>query len=300
MLQMTMVVLLLLPFFNGNKKEQDRRAIKSMCGCYEVKFEYAETFASDPAYKRHDNYKTSGVEWVFEEEGTNDRLVLYHLLIVNDTHVIKHWREDWLYQNTAFYRYRSDLNWKFEKVPAEQVAGQWTQKVYQSDDGPRYEGSATWLHVDGKVTWESEADAPLPRREHTKRDDYNVLHRKNKLQLTEYGWLHEQDNSKIIRAEGKDRLLAMEKGYNAYHRLPEEECAAAIAWWQERRPYWLEVKAAWDEVLAEGRDLRFAKTVDGSSLSDRLFQLEKESMSAKSDARQQRAAIRAVIDEYLK
>ena len=27
------------------------------------------------------------------------------------------------------------------------VRGQWTQKVYQVDDSPRYEGSSTWVHL---------------------------------------------------------------------------------------------------------------------------------------------------------
>ena len=47
------------------------------------------------------------------------------------------------------------------------VKKQWTQKVYQVDDSPRYSGSATWVHVDGKRYWQNKTGAPLPRREYS-------------------------------------------------------------------------------------------------------------------------------------
>ena len=40
-------------FSQKDKKKKDREAIKSMCGCYEVTFNFAETFnySSDSLYK---------------------------------------------------------------------------------------------------------------------------------------------------------------------------------------------------------------------------------------------------------
>jgi hypothetical protein len=69
----------------------------------------------------------------------------------------------------------------------------------QVDDSPRYESIGTWVHVDGRHEWQSKTDSPLPRREFTKRSDYNVLRRGNRIYLTPQGWMFEQDNKKIVR-----------------------------------------------------------------------------------------------------
>ena len=102
---------------------------------------------------------------------------IQHLLVVgppDQQMVIKHWRQDWIYENTNFYMFNGDNQWQFVNKPKSEVKGQWTQKVYQVDDSPRYQGSASWVHVDGKSYWENITSAPLPRREYTKRSDYNV------------------------------------------------------------------------------------------------------------------------------
>ena len=74
----------------------------------------------------------------------------------------------------------------------------------------RYEGSSTWVHVDGKSLWENITDAPLPRREKTIRDDYNVLKRNNRIEITDFGWEHKQDNFKIIRSYEDDDIIQLD------------------------------------------------------------------------------------------
>ena len=103
---------------------------------------------------------------VFREDKDN-KIVLQHLLIVGTTEndIIKHWRQDWLYENIEMYSFFKDRTWKFNKLSATDVKGQWTQKVYQVDDSPRYEGTASWVFVDGKSYWKNTTDAPLPRRD---------------------------------------------------------------------------------------------------------------------------------------
>lgn len=159
-----------------NKKE-DIKAIKNMCGCYEVQFNFTETFhpKQDSLYKPSPTKKDYGLEWVELVEDSSNKIVMQHLLIVNDSTIVKHWRQDWLYQNTELYEFFKDKTWKYRKLATNDVKGQWTQKVYQVDDSPRYEGTATWIHEDGKHYWVNTTDAPLPRREHTIRKDYNVL-----------------------------------------------------------------------------------------------------------------------------
>jgi len=257
------------------KKKKDQEAILDMCGCYTISFNFAETFSPDSEYQYHDNYKAGGLEWVFPISKSDDKIVLQHLLIVSDSMIVKHWRQDWLYENQDLYVYEKDNTWKYKELPKERVDGQWSQKVFQVDDSPRYEGSATWVHFDGKHYWESYADAPLPRREFSKRSDYNVMVRKNRHEITEYGWLHEQDNLKVQRGEDDD-LLAREKGWNTYTKVEDGKCQPAISWWKANRQYWADVRAAWDQVFASQKTVEINMKVDDKIMFQRLFELGSE------------------------
>ena len=280
------------------KKKQDIEAIKAMCGCYDVSFNFAETFAANKDYEFHDNYISGGLEYVFPVEESKDKIVLQHLLVIGDSMIIKHWRQDWLYENTDFHMFHKDNTWKYVVKAPEEVAGQWTQKVYQVDDGPRYEGSASWVHVDGRSYWENTADAPLPRREFSKRSDYNVMVRRNRQEITDYGWVHEQDNDKVLR-DTNDLTIAREKGWNTYTKTDENKCRLAKDWWTEKQAYWNDVRKVWDELFALKQNVHIKKKVDDQVLFMKLFALEDEMMSKAYDSRESQIAIKSVIDSYL-
>ncbi|SFW62950.1 hypothetical protein SAMN02927921_02838 [Sinomicrobium oceani] len=261
-------------------KEKDVEAIKAMCGCYEVAFNFAETFAPDKNYKFHDRYRSGALEWVTPVEESNDKIVLQHLLIINDTMIIKHWRQDWLYENTGLYTYYKDNQWNYGELPQDEVRGQWTQKVYQVDDSPRYEGTATWIHTDGKHYWENTTDAPLPRREHTKRNDYNVTRRTNRQEITSYGWLHEQDNDKIVRNDQvEDKVLAQEKGMNYYRKTEDARCDPARKWWKENQEYWARVRGEWDAIFARKTTLKLLPKANDKRLYEVLFDMDTSASS---------------------
>lgn len=255
-----------------NKKAQDQKAIKSMCGCHEVTFNFAETFeySNDSTYQPSQTKVDKGIEWVTLLEDSDNKIVLQHLLVVGPAEkpmVLKHWRQDWQYENTELYTYDHDNKWHYTNLPKNQVKGQWTQKVFQVDDSPRYEGSATWVHVDGRSYWENTADAPLPRREYTKRADYNVTVRTNRQEITKDGWIHDQDNDKVIRQEGKaDILLAKEKGYNTYIKIDDAKCKSAQEYWNKNQDKWATVRAKWDEIFSRKKDLTLELKVDNKDL----------------------------------
>ena len=259
------------------KKEQDAEAIKKMCGCFEVTFNFAETFnySQDSLYMPSKTKVDKGLELALLVNDEDDKVVIQHILQVGnpaEPHIVKHWRQDWMFQNQDFYMYNGDNQWKYTHMDGGDVEGQWTQKVYQVDDSPRYEGSSTWVHVDGKSYWENTTDAPLPRREYTTRSDYNVTVRGNRHEITDYGWLHDQDNSKVIRAEdAEDVLLAREKGYNTYKRVDDSRCQAAADWWEENKEKWAHVRTKWDQVFAEKQDLNLKEKVDNKALFKHLF-----------------------------
>ena len=281
------------------KKKQDIEAIKAMCGCYDVSFNFAETFAEKKDYEFHDNYRAGGLEYIFPVEETKDKIVLQHLLVIGDSMIIKHWRQDWLYENTDFHVFYKENTWKYDRKTPDAVKGQWTQKVYQVDDSPRYEGSSSWVHVDGRSYWENTADAPLPRREFSKRSDYNVMERRNRHEITDYGWVHEQDNGKVVR-QGSDKVIAREKGWNTYTKTEENKCQPAKDWWQEKQAYWNDVRKVWDELFAVKKTLEFEKKIDGKVLFMKLFALEDEMLQGDYDSTASIAKIKATINAYLK
>jgi hypothetical protein len=282
-------------------KSADIEAIKSMCGCYAVTFDYAETFSPDTNYVLHDQYHTTApAEWVFIEEATDNKIVLQHLLVVGEDMIIKHWRQDWIYQNQDFHHFYKDRTWNYSRKEPKAVAGQWTQKVYQVDDSPRYQGSATWVHVDGRHYWENLTDAPLPRREFTKRSDYNVMKRRNRQEITDYGWIHEQDNYKIIRDGNNDQLLVEEKGLNKYVKIEDAKCQAAADWWIQNKAYWALVRQAWDELFAQQTDIKLAPQVNDKKLFEALFALGDElNTTAASNPKQVREKITKTIEDFL-
>jgi hypothetical protein len=280
-----------------NKKEQDTKAIKDMCGCYEVTFNFSETFeySGDSTYVESEVKHDKGLEWVELIQDDKDKISMQHLLIVgkpDNPHIVKHWRQDWEFENTDLYVYNHDNIWTYVSLSEEKVKGQWTQKVFQVDDSPRYEGSGSWVHVDGKSYWENETTAPLPRREYTTRSDYNVTVRRNRHEITKYGWLHEQDNDKVVRADGKeDVILAQEKGYNTYVKVADNRCQAGQDYWTKNKDKWAVVRAKWDEVFARNTDLILEEKVDNKVMFK--FLLDDENYKTAEE-------INPVIDSFVK
>ena len=259
------------------KKKKDINSIKEMCGCFEVRFNFAETFINtdDEQYKPSKNHRSVGLEWAQLINEDKDMVSIQHILISlgqEETQIIKHWRQDWLYQNTEFYIYDHDNKWNYVKKDKKQVKGQWTQKVFQVDDSPRYEGSGSWVHVDGKSYWENITFAPLPRREYSKRSDYNVTIRGKRQEITKNGWIHDQNNAKVIRKKGEeDQILAYEKGRNSYVKVDDSKCTSAAKWWDKNKVKWEHVRNKWAQLYSNNKTLSLKKSVNNTPLYRTLF-----------------------------
>jgi len=109
-----------------NKKEQDKEAIKKMCGCFEVTFNFAETFSysEDSLYMPSKTKVDKGLEWAQLIEDEDDKLSIQHLLQVGNPaqpHIVKHWRQDWIFENTDFYMFNGDNAWLSEKKDEQDV-----------------------------------------------------------------------------------------------------------------------------------------------------------------------------------
>ena len=269
-------IMLYITNYSQSKKTKDVQSIKSMCGCFEIEFNFVETFvfSEKQDYQKSKIYKTRALEWgqlILDEK---NKISIQHLLIVGSKQfpsIVKHWRQDWIYQNTDLYLYDKNDKWSYVSLDKKDVKGQWTQKVFQVDDSPRYEGSASWVHLDGKSYWENTTPAPLPRREFSKRSDYNVTMRGNRHEITSDGWVHDQDNKKIQKEDDSQFVLAHEKGYSTYTKVPDSECKAAVDWWDKNGSKWKMVRDKWDIIYSSNKDLTLKPSVDDKKLYSYLF-----------------------------
>jgi len=256
------------------QKKQDIEAIKQMCGCFEIDFKFSETFqySNDSNYSKSKNYNSKALEYAKLIKDEKGHISIQHLLVMGD-YVIKHWRQDWIYQNKDLLKYDGNNNWKYISKAKKDVKGQWTQKVYQVDDSPRYEGSATWLHIDDKSYWENSSYAPLPRREYTKRNDYNIMIRGNRHEITKDGWVHDQDNYKVVKdsKNNSEIIIAAEKGLNKYTRVDDSRCNEAISWWSENKTKWLLIRNKWNSIYSQKDNISLRRSVDSKPLFSFLF-----------------------------
>ena len=279
---------------------QDKKAIDKLCGCFEVSFKYAETFSPNPDYKFHDREEIGGTaELALLIEVTDTKIVIQHLLVVNPKVIVKHWREEWTYENPVIWKYKGDRTWVKEIVPAEAVKGKWTQTVWEVADEPRYQGFSQFVNLDGRIVWQNTTDAPLPRREYSVRSDYNVLKRTNRMNITDSGYLHEQDNQKIIRSETGDKLLAEEKGWNTYKKIDEKECGAAKAYWEINKDYWGRVRQVWADYIATHTTISLKNKIGDKFLHEYLIEQAKDYAAKKITPADIDGKIKADINMFL-
>jgi len=155
------------------KFERDRQAILAMAGEFRVDFKFQETVAVEPGYELKDPYHSTATEFVEVIEDAGDFISLQHVLVLHpadggEPRVVKHWRQDWRYEDTKLNEFRGHRTWELVELAPAQVKGKWTQAVYQVDDSPRYAGLAAWEHAPNAATWEPPVSwRPLPRRDAT-------------------------------------------------------------------------------------------------------------------------------------
>jgi hypothetical protein len=250
----------------------DRRAILSMLGEFKVSFRFDETAVLVPGYERKADQRSGGFEMVVLVEDAGERIDLQHILVMQG-HVIKHWRQTWQYQADPVWTFEGGQHFKPRDRDDAMVAGTWTQSVYEVSDAPRYTGSGKWNHRYGVSTWTSDRTwRPLPRREYTKRDDYQLLNVENRHTITPRGWTHEQDNSKVRRdAQGRDTVLVREFGFNDYRRIRGYDFQPGHDYWKKTGPFWNAVRMRWSERLAATEGLTLGYPTDDEKFIGEMF-----------------------------
>jgi len=290
----------LIPGMTG-KVAKDRTAILAMAGTYVVDFHFHETVGFVPGYDLKDAKDSAGLEVVVVVENTPNRIVLQHILQTSRG-IVKHWRQDWEYENRQLWEYEKDMVWIKRKLSEREVQGKWTQRVFQVDDSPRYEAIGEWVHIGNLSQWESAPTRrPLPRREYTTRDDYNVMMAKNRHALTPTGWVHEQDNFKLYISEAGEEVIAREFGLNTYNHADENKLEEARSWWQENHKVWKDVRTVWAQIFKSQERIALAEQIEDKSLYRHLFAMAREAIAADSyDSAEVRKRTAQLIEEFRK
>jgi hypothetical protein len=244
--------------------QRDRDAILAMAGTFKVKFDFIETAPLADGYEPKDRKVSGGYEIVKVIEDRGDFISLQHILYVGgeDKFPLKHWRQDWQYEPERVLTFIGGNAWTVSDVASAERKGAWSQEVYQVDDSPRYGAVGRWTYDHGVRAWQpARAWRPLPRRDMTTRDDYHVVDAVNRHAITPNGWIHEQDNTKVVLSSGEPRALVREIAINTYYHTDEVDSAEVDAQWDGSKDYWAGIREVWETFEEEGDP--FAFTVRG-------------------------------------
>ncbi|GHF14817.1 hypothetical protein GCM10017044_06160 [Kordiimonas sediminis] len=287
--------------------QADRDAILNMAGSYRVTFDFTETVSLQEGYELKPQKISHAREVVFVIEDRPDFISLQHILVAASREEpkqyfpIKHWRQDWQWQPDTVLSFVGGNGWETQKVSTTESMGKWSQTVYQVDDAPRYSGLGAWQHTEGRSVWESARSwRPLPRRDATTRDDYQVISAVNRHAITPTGWVHEQDNTKLVTDGMTIRALAVEVGVNTYTKADDYPVSVATTYWHNTASYWADIRTKWQEI-ASNKNNFFALKVQGEPQELYMPLLELAS-TIKADGSNLDTAIRDardIIDDYV-
>ena len=279
--------------------ERDRLAILAMAGEYQASFDFIETIGFSESYAPKAPYQSWGTEYIFVVEDSETFISLQHVLVMivqmpdgkmSAPMTMKHWRQDWTYEDTEMNVFVGRDTWESESIPSAQAVGTWTQAVFQVDDSPRYESYGKWSHSVGTSFWQSgETRRPVPRRETSVRRDYDYLLGTNRHTITPTGWIQEEDNLKVKRVErgptnpNGEIILAREAGLNRYEKIVDFDFSPATEFWANTRTFWKEINKRWRRLLGDSNRYRLEKHEGQSFLMSVLMEGDRVSRSEVGD-----------------
>ena len=295
--------------------ERDRRAILAMAGTFRVTFDFLEVAAYGGADKPIAPYQSWATEKVYVDQDRPGFVSLVHILemrmldkdgAVGEPMVTKHWRQDWSYEPAQIVEYKGRDRWQRRSLSQAERRGTWLQSVYQVDESPRYASLGRWQHGASFSTWLSgDTWRPLPRREWSVRDDYQVLVGTNRHTIGPTGWLQEENNLKAVLDERRavdafKPYVGREYGVARYERIRDLDFDAADRYYARTRAFWDRVRDAWSGAFAQQGTITLRGPVDKLGLFVPLFEraseIEAQPAEANSgDERDSDKVIRAVL-----
>ncbi len=284
--------------------ERDRQSILAQAGQWRVRFDMRENVSFRDGYEPLEEKLSAGDEIVRVVYDDGTRISLQHILVMGDDagnhFVIKHWRQDWVYEPDTVLTYAGPNHWTVTPVPAEARRGAWSQTVWQTDDSPRYGGVGRWDYDHGMAEWTSGPTwRPLARRDAVRNPIYDRYLGANRHALTPQGWVHIQDNMKMGPAggdAGDPVAIVQEDVINTYRRVDNYDAAPGDAYWTATRDYWAGVRAAWDEVATRNGGIYLEEeanrgAVTGKPLMDWAEEIQAGTLTTEAGIAQARELI---------
>jgi hypothetical protein len=268
-------------------QERDRRAILAMAGSFRVSFDFLEVASYAAPAKPLGPYQSWATEKVYIDRDEPGFVSLVHILEMrmldkagkpSEPFVTKHWRQDWRYEPGTLVEYKGIDRWQQRPVADIDKRGAWLQTVYQVDESPRYASLGRWQHSASFSTWISgDTWRPLPRREWSVRDDYQVLLGTNRHTVAPTGWTQEENNLKAVLTAQRELdpakpYVAREYGMARYERLLDADFNAADRYYERTRSFWDRVRATWSAAFTQQGTLTLRGPVDKLSLFTPLFE----------------------------
>lgn len=267
---------------NLNKFERDKLAILAMEGNYRIYFDFMETMGFVSNFSPQKPYQSWGTEFIKVIKEDKEFISLQHVMVmyfqaddgtISEPFVIKHWRQDWKFQDDEIHTFTGNNTWVKQNLSKDKIRGTWSQSVYQVDDSPRYQGYGKWEHYENFSSWTSnETCRPLPRRELSVRNDYDALIGINIQTITPDGWIHEQNNKKVVFGENIS-VVAKEIGLARYQRVKNFDWGPGNEYWNNTEDFWKEVRRQWNKKIDKSNIFKLTKEIDGKSTIMKLFEL---------------------------
>lgn len=295
--------------------EKDRRAILAMAGPYRVSFDFIETVGYVTDYTPSRPYQSWGTEYVYVAQDNKDYISLQHIMVMfmrqedgsaSEPIVMKHWRQDWEYQKRTRFVYAGHERWNKKKQGRKTVKGTWSQAVFQVDDSPRYESFGKWQHDTNVSSWISAKTwRPIPRREGSVRDDYQVLEGTNRHTILPNGWVQEEENMKLVLEEtGSPAIntsyLAKELGVARYERIVEHDFSGGDTYWDKSKNYWADVRHVWKTLIDQHDALVIHKKANKQFMFMPFFSQAQAIVEGEPyDSEQGKKAIREMLTPFI-
>ncbi len=296
---------------NLTDKERDRLAILAMAGPYRASFDFIETVGFTEEFVPTAPYQSWGTEYVHVVADEPDFISLQHIMVIRfdssdyasaEPVVIKHWRQDWRYEQRRMHTFRGNSTWRLDKQSRSESRGRWVQSVYQVDDSPRYMAAGRWQHRANFSSWTSdETWRPLPRREFSVRDDYDVLIGTNRHTITPSGWVQEEFNLKaVLDDDGMvSQVLARENGVARYERIQGYDWQAGDDYWKRTAAFWAITRDVWANYLQNESAFSLQKEHEGIPLYGAMFEMADNLQDANPDSSVTRDAIKQMLQRYM-
>ena len=271
---------------NFSDLERDRRAILAMAGTYRVTFDFLEVTPFGAQDKPKAPYQSWGTEKVYVDSDTGQSISLVHILemrivqsdgTISEPMVTKHWRQDWQYEPGHIVEYKGNDRWERRQLVSAEGAKRWVQTVYQVDESPRYASLGKWQHTGSFSSWQSgETWRPLPRREWSVRNDYQVLAGTNRHTIIADGWVQEENNLKAVLTVTREidparPYVGREYGVARYERIRDADFAAADQYYERTKEFWDQVRDRWSKVFTDRGTVTLRGPVDKLGLFQPLF-----------------------------